>query len=379
MLLLGPNDDAVDEATASSTRPTRNDLGSAPWTASPPAQDLEQVTEADPPSHHQVHPPIPHGSVSIAAPGTDEAVVLTTPIGTKRSKAGATLTCVLADAAYWRSQFAENDGDGNGLRLLLDDPSVSDVHVAIERVTRHLAQGWRDDGIWGAQFGFAFSGHGERDGTICLSDGQLSVAEILPAIASELHPQATAQLMSRIFLDSCFAGAALCMALESLPPSVSLRDAYGAALHDEEAGEYDVLGHGLLTYAAKHQTPLHVRGQMVDRLLKEGAWAVDSSGAIGPRDEFDYPEDLSDAVRNSLIDFDLVPFLSAGDQHVLDIMNTRSIRVRGRGEIDLASEFGTDAVDAYTLYRRLEDLTRKPLDTGHSTARSRRGRASDED
>lgn len=307
--------------------------------------------------------------MSVAAPGPGVEAIRSSPIGKRRLKSGAALQHVRADAEHWHTEFVDNDPTGRGLHLLLENPTVAETSAAFESVATYIKRGWKGEALWGGQFGFAFSGHGGRDGTVCLKDGSLRVADILPDVAEQISPKGNARLMSRLFLDSCHAGAAVGHALESLPRSVSLRDAYAAALHDEEAGEYDELGHGLMTYAAKLSTPLHERGELIDKLIRAGAWKVASDGSVAPREEFEYPDDLAQEVRTSLVDFDLLPFLSGGGQHVLDVMNDRVVTVRGRGVIDLADEFDADEVDSYTLFRLIEDLCRAPLDLGIRSGR----------
>lgn len=310
---------------------------------------------------------MPHGSVCVASSGYDatEASLSRSPVGSRRSKAAATLRYALADAEYWLSEFESNVGSGpDDIHVLLADPSVAELDSALDQVREHLASRWQPNAIWGAQFGFAFSGHGSPDGTILLSDGSFDVCSILPTIVPDLRPTDSSRLMGRLFLDSCYAGAALCQSLASLPPSVSLRDAYAAALHDEQAWESDELEHGFMSYIAGHASPIDAQAELLQALVDAGAWKVDSSGRLAPVPSFVYSGGLTEQVRRNMMDFDLMPYLSEGDQHVLDVMNTRVVTVRGRGRFDIMEEFGDNAFDACDLYRIIEDLTRLPLDLG---------------
>ncbi len=175
-----------------------------------------------------------------------------------------------------------------------------------------------------------------------------------------------------IALDCCYSGAALITTVIHLPSRVSLRDALASSLHDEESYEYDELGHGLFMYVMKH-SPVDL-AQHSDRInrcpYKE--W-LDDRGRPAPS-AYQATWDLAltptgtpalkERFRNTLVDLQALPYLSDGDQHALDVMDSHLITVRGRGDLDIAVN---DVSSIDELAQQIEDMCRQsPLDLGVS-------------
>lgn len=311
----------------------------------------------------------PSASLAIGAVGPEAGRSVYGPAGVGRSKAGAQLRFVTADALHWRERFGSAGKDPRSfLHDMLIDPTMEEVFDALHIAREFLARGWSPSGMWGGEFCLFFSGHGERDGSVVFRDGTIPLPELLGVVAAGIPARTDARLKLGVALDACFGGAALCGALYDLPDHVFLRTGLASSLHDEESFEYGALGHGLFTYVMKHQTPLEERGRTVRDLLVRQGWTI-GNGELIPPDPWPSHsallparQELSERLASTVVDLEVVPYLSGREQHVLDIMNGHSVRVRGQGEIDLAD--CKDLLPLNELLARVEGLREAPLDLG---------------
>jgi hypothetical protein len=156
-----------------------------------------------------------------------------------------------------------------------------------------------------------------------------------------------------------------------LPSRVSLRDALASSLHDEESYEYEELGHGLFTYVMKRSAvDLAQHSDRIIDVLTRNGWRIEGDRLVPPLKlpgtspllQPGLP--LRERFGNTLVDLQALPYLSDGDQHALDVMNSHLITVRGRGDLDIAVD---DVSSIDELAEQIEDMCRqRPLDLGVS-------------
>lgn len=299
----------------------------------------------------------------VAAPGPDQVSTKSGALGTKRSKAGSRLAYSTADAEHWAARFSD---DGLVTQVLLN-PGRDQLWLAIESMCLGIAGAWRSEAAWGAEVAFFFSGHGSRHGELVLHDSAVRVTEIVRRI-SEARPRSEPNLIKLgLALDCCYAGSGLLSVVADLPESVSLRDGLASSLHDEEAYEYDELGHGIFTYVLKNATGMDEHAKTVVEILTRSGWCVEQGVLVAPANlPVESPlmkagHELLGGFRETVVDLRALPYLSDGDQHALDVMNSHVVSVAGRGAIDLAEE---RIATVQELSEMIEDLCRMPLDLG---------------
>ncbi len=307
----------------------------------------------------------PVAALSVAAPGPAKTDARTGALGVKRSKAGASLRYAVADARHWAERFGIDNTQ------VLENPSVTQFWTTVATIKRRLEAEWNSAAAWGAEFAFFFSGHGTRRGEIVLRDGDVGITELVASLADAPPTAASARLKLGFALDCCYSGAALITTVMHLPSRVSLRDALASSLHDEESYEYDELGHGLFTYVMKHRAvDLAQHSDRIIDVLTRNGWTIEGDRLVPP---ITLPGTspllqpgllLQERFRNTLVDLQALPYLSDGDQHALDVMNSHLITVRGRGDLDIAVD---DVSSIDELAEQIEDMCRqRPLDLGVS-------------
>lgn len=304
----------------------------------------------------------PSAAVSVASPGPTSSPTRSGALGPKRSKEGADLAFTVADATHWAEQF------GKEQTVLLQDPSTTELWSVVDGMAADLRKRWAGGVSWGGEVGFFFSGHGTQQGEIVLSDGTISVVQLIDRLGAAVPEGAGNRLKLGVALDCCYAGAALVDAVLRLPETVSLRDALGSSLHDELSYEYVELGHGLFTYVMK-QAPetLDDTARWLRDVLTRHGWEIDGDKLVPPKD---VPAtspllvpglSINERFANTVIDLRALPYLSDGDQTGLDIWNSHLVTVSGYGDIDLAD----GEVTSQQLRQRIEDICRRnELDLG---------------
>jgi hypothetical protein len=91
----------------------------------------------------------------------------------------------------------------------------------------------------------------------------------------------------------------------------------------------------------RHQTQPHELGDTVRDLLEAHGWAVERGCLVPPQplpvhSPLTPPSrELSERLARTIVDLDALAYLSDGEQNAIDIMNSRIVRLRGRGELDL--------------------------------------------
>lgn len=200
--------------------------------------------------------------VVVGCEGPAPGLLRTSPVGSRRSRDGARLQNVLADAKYWNEIFRRG-AEGSNERgsagydpafILLEDSTRAQVTDAITECGEFLRR-FEDRPNWnGGSFFFAFSGHGTDEGDLVLGDGELSPDELMELIAASISPNSSKRRHLGLVFDSCFSG--LTLARLMVHPLhgdlISIVDGFAAALHDELAWELDSLGHGALTFTMRN-------------------------------------------------------------------------------------------------------------------------------
>lgn len=273
--------------------------------------------------------------VAIGCQGRGSGLVRTSPVGTRRSRDGAQLDHVLADAKHWYEAYHEEaeawseerrDGD-NPRFILLENPTRAQVADAIAECGQFLHQ-FKDRPNWnGGSFFFSFAGHGTDEGDLELADDKLSPDEFIEFVAATVDPNPPRRRRLGLVFDSCFSG--LTLARIMVHPlhgeQVSISDGFAAALHDELAWELASLGHGALTFTMRNRGNAHVDRNVLAKAVEQGNEAY---------------------LRLALQGFvpNPVTYLTEGDQHSLDLVNGHWLEIKGWGGVDVLGEVSLDEV-----------------------------------
>jgi hypothetical protein len=271
--------------------------------------------------------------VAIGCEGPSAGLVRTGPLGVRRSRDGAHLEHVLADAQHWYKEFKRDEEGGRDERqsgvdpfvVLLENPTRAAVADAIAECGAFLRR-FRDRPDWaGGTFHFAFAGHGTDAGDLVLADGGLSPDELAELAAASVDPNPPAKRRLGLVFDSCFS--ALTLARIMLHPfrrsRLLITDGFAAAMHDELAWELDSLGHGALTFSMANRGNAHVDR---DRLAK----------AVEQGDEIYLRLALQGFVPNP------VSYLTDADQHSLDLINGHWLEIKGLGVVEVLGDASLD-------------------------------------
>lgn len=271
--------------------------------------------------------------IAVACDGPSEGITRTSPIGSRRSRDGAQLENVLADARYWQKsaiddadRWDENRQPGDSPRFfLLNNPTHTEVIDALTECGAFLRQ-FEDRANWGGgSIHLAFSGHGTKEGNLVLADGELSPDELMEVIAASIKANPLRRRRVGFVFDSCFSGRTLARII--VHPlhgdRISIPDGFAAALHDESAWEFDFLQHGAFTFTMANPGNAHVDH---DRLAK----------AVEQGDERYLRLALQGFVPNP------VTYLTEGDQHSLDLTNGHRLEIKGWGVISVGPNASQD-------------------------------------
>jgi hypothetical protein len=281
-------------------------------------------------------------SVAVACSGPSAGSVRSGPAGTRRSRDGAKLAHVKADAQHWHEVYvnAESPVDGQrspvGFHALLIEPSRREVLDAVELASAAVERFSSEPGWNGGQVDFAFAGHGTDEGLLVVRDGEISANDMIDALLSPSRVNSEKRRLSLV-LDSCHAGRTLAEVVidERQRTDFLLIDGFGASMHDEVAWELDLLGHGALTFAMGGRPMGYpdVSGQHA-RLAK----------AVREGDEDHVRTALCRHVPNP------VTYLTEGEQSSVEVINGWHIESKGGGAIPLLGDL--------TLARVLDALER---------------------
>lgn len=264
------------------------------------------------------------------------------PQGKFISKAKTRLSYAVADVRAWQSHFASDSGpvgvmDVVNHHLLIEEASTADVEAAIAEVVARLD--FHFGTSHGGSLNLVFSGHGFENGDLCLSDGALSIDQLMEWCAAGRAGEAGKTRHLRVVIDACYSGMALARML--LHPThwskVVLRDAFASSLPSEESYELDRLGHSVLTHT------------MV------GAYA---SVLPPPPGRDDWSEREHREWRRA--QRETAQYLTNGQQHSLDVINGHHVALRGAGgrfmdvDPDAAMQLDElrDALDSLKARRR---------------------------
>lgn len=281
-----------------------------------------------------VHPDYRYrAAVVVSCEGPEDGIIRSGPLGSRRSRDGAQLDYVLADAHHWSDIFAgasEDQRNGQQLEpdplvISLENPSRATVADAIAECGSFL-QRFQDLPDWsGGSFRFAFAGHGTEEGNLVLANGEFAPDELAEQIAASVESNPPVRRRLGLVFDSCYSGLTLArIMLHPLHGSrLSIPDGFAAAMHDELAWEIPALGHGALTFAMANPGNAHV---------DEGRLAQ----AVELGDDTYLRLALQGFVPNP------VSYLTEADQHSLDLINGHSLDVKGLGTVDVLGEVSLD-------------------------------------
>lgn len=276
-------------------------------------------------------------SVVVACEGPEEGTLRTGPAGSRRSRDGAKLAHVVADAEYWAEQYRGEKSQAHHV-IFLRNPTSAAVVAAIAEAGDHLQKHKSAPAWGGGQFNFAFAGHGTEAGELVLIDASLSADVIANTIVEHTWAGHESKLRLSVVLDCCFSGRTLAELL--LHPFHGLHyfliDGFAAALHDELAWELEAWGHGALTFTMRNPGNGHVDRKRLARAVEEN-------------DEEYLRLALQAFVPNP------VTYLTAGDQHSIDLINGHSLQIKGCGTIDVLGQPTRDQ-----LFRAIEEARGRP-------------------
>lgn len=276
-------------------------------------------------------------TISVGASGVaPSSIAVDGPWGMVRSRDGSVLEAVSADAEFWNRHFASHSDD-QGFHILLIDPSRDEVLSSAAAADRYLAQ--KRGGHYAGEFHFAFSGHGTSDGELVLHDGVVSAVEIIDAATAGV--EGASKRWIGMSLDCCHAARALAELLvySRICERFSLRDAFAASLHDEFAYEWPDLRHGVYTYTMANPG---------------GPIPTDFPGG-NIHDAAPLTDNTQERIEWQHLRSDPVAYLTNGEQHVLDVMNSHILSVRGAGEASLA-DLDHDVTDVQEILDIIEKL-----------------------
>lgn len=292
-------------------------------------------------------------SVAAACAGAGNGTVRGGPAGPRRSRNGALLAHVEADARYWharlpreRAGFLDEKSDPPDFRdALLIEPTRQEVldtlfqaSVAVEAFSAE--PDWDGGGV-----DFVFAGHGLPDGRLVVQDGALSASELIDAVLEPRHDRRAKRRLALV-LDCCHSGRTLAEVVVDKRQKTDflLIDGFAACMHDELSWELDLLGHGVLTSSMGAKPAVD---------WKEGEAKLARAAREG--DETYLRGALHRHTPNP------VTYLTQGDQTSVEVINGWHIEAKGGGSVDLLGDL--------TLYRVLDALERARIADLYETVR----------
>jgi Caspase domain len=272
-------------------------------------------------------------SVTVACEGPDRGTIRGGPGGARRSRDGAQLAHVRADAEYWHENFKATTPVKE--HFLLVNPTRTMLNEALAEAQESLMSYRGEDGWAGGQIDFAFAGHGTSDGELVLADRVISASDLLDAMTNG-PPTDDRRKLAFVF-DSCHSGHTLAKVLidERHGPDFLVIDAFAASLPDESAWELGHLGHGVLTFTMmRKEVPVDFAGLV--RAVDEGdnAYLRLAFHAFAPNP---------------------VAYLTEGEQHSLDAINGHNVSVPGGGDTEVEPDTTLEELLAELRDRKLVD------------------------
>lgn len=146
----------------------------------------------------------------------------------------------------------------------LDNPTVSQLVAAIERLGAWLKAKQQEPEFKGYQFNFCFSGHGtissSDKASVVLADAEVSSVELSALLLHFLPSHDPIPVRLDLYLDCCHSGAVARNVLRDLDliqrdqhpqsePWIVPGQVYCACLDDEESFEFSNLAHGVFTHS----------------------------------------------------------------------------------------------------------------------------------
>jgi hypothetical protein len=254
-------------------------------------------------------------TLAVGCEGPAPGLVRSSPAGSRRSRDGAQLQCVLADARHWYKGSDNRPEPSSTYGILLENPTRAQVFSGLIQCGEFLNQFKAREDWNGGTLNFTFCGHGSQGGELVLADGELSPDELIEQIDALISSTAPKR-KARFVFDCCFSGLTLAriMVHPLHGPRISIPDAFAAALHDELAWELDSLGHGALTFTLRYPGNQHVDQSRLARSVEEG-------------DDAYLRLALQGFVPNP------VTYLTEGDQHSLELTNGHLLDVKGGAQL----------------------------------------------
>jgi len=287
-------------------------------------------------------------SVAVACAGSGTGTVRGGPAGRRRSRDGAQLAHVEADARYWHARLPEErasfweDEDRAPPEFrdtLLIAPARQEVLDALYQASVAVEAFSAEPDWGGGGVDFVFAGHGLPDGRLVVTDGAVSASEVIDAV---LEPRQDSREKRRLalVLDCCHSGRTLAEVVVDKRQETDflLIDGFAACMHDELSWELDLLGHGVLS-CAMGAKPMGT-DPAIDRMEEE----VKLARAVREGDEKYLRGALHRHTPNP------VTYLTEGDQTSVEVMNGWHIEAKGGGTVDLLGDL--------TLARVLDALER---------------------
>lgn len=289
----------------------------------------------------------------MACSGPGESMLRSGPGGPRRSREGATLAHVEADARHWHEVFQSEKSSPSpvGSHALLIEPMRSEVLDALCGVSEAVETFAAEDDWGGGQVDFAFAGHGTPDGQLVVRDGVISAREILDAVLAPSRANGEKRRLSLV-LDSCYSGRTLAEVVvdERQASDFLLIDGFAACMHDEVAWELDLLGHGALSFAM---------GARTDARKGPDASTHDQTSlarAVRERNDAATRAALCRHTPNP------VTYLTDGDQCAVEVINGWHIGPQGGGSIELLGHLSVPSVlNALERARSADDGAAVPL------------------
>lgn len=200
-----------------------------------------------------------HVYVTISCSGPDAAATRINGFGTRRSRDGADLRFTTADCDWWHRHFKQPHYDSSEFEQhhRLVNPSRAQILEAVAEGGEYLSAHQGRPEWDGGSMNFVYAGHGDPGtGSWVCHDGVISGVELADAVARSVIPNPR-RCRIDLIMDSCFSGAFFADLLgHSWGPQADRLfpcAAFGAALSDELAWEFEEQGHGAFTYAFQKQ------------------------------------------------------------------------------------------------------------------------------
>lgn len=191
--------------------------------------------------------------VSVAASGSDGA---SPQYGHAYPKEFAQLKYTSKDVDYWAGWWEQSWGPAHTLHEVRHEADYTSVTAALDDVGRWLCEASVNPDFDGGSIVFCYSGHGrENDGALSLNQGTCFDADDFVNACLEIQQACLGDRRLRIglILDSCYSGAFLLNALETLLHEHGDRlypdYFYAACMPDEQAWELPAVEHGLATHS----------------------------------------------------------------------------------------------------------------------------------